>query len=299
MSVCQAGCCNIVKLLGRGRLRLCKEQALLRGPQSPAVKGPPPRHAPYVPQVPPEDLDSPLSFPLPGEEWTEYTMPTSPTSVWSVPFWELTWNLDSWLFRPSCLMLRGAPAAPCTPGRQEVAMGQAGLPLSPLASTSVPHRRVEAPAHKLISDTQGCEHHESISRNEILCSIYLLRNWAKFCSEKSEWSHTMEPEEVSLAGGLGLGQGLGVQLWQDPLEGEVQSAWHTLAITGAAKEAPFWMGCSFVLCKHITKEFALVFLIKNNIHCFFITIAMHVWENKNKQNFFKNFKCIRYLIIHW
>lgn len=79
MSVCQAGCCNIVKLLGRGRLRLCKEQALLRGPQSPAVKGPPPRHAPYVPQVPPEDLDSPLSFPLPGEEWTEYTMPTSPT----------------------------------------------------------------------------------------------------------------------------------------------------------------------------------------------------------------------------
>lgn len=66
--ICQAGCCNIIKLLGRGRLPLCKEHALLRGPQSLAVKGPPPQHAPYVAQAPPEDLDSPLSFPLPGEE---------------------------------------------------------------------------------------------------------------------------------------------------------------------------------------------------------------------------------------
>ena len=40
------------------------------------------------------------------------------------------------------------------------------------------------------------------------------------------------------------------------------------------------MDCSFVLCKHITKELALVFLIRNNIHCVFITIAMQFEEIK-------------------
>ena len=38
---------------------------LLRGPQSPAVKGPPARHAPYMSQDPPEDLDSPLQLSSP------------------------------------------------------------------------------------------------------------------------------------------------------------------------------------------------------------------------------------------
>ena len=35
-----------------------------------------------------------------------------------------------------------------------------------------------------------------------------------------------------------------------------------------------------MLCKHITKELALVFLIRNNIHCVFITIAMQFEEIK-------------------
>lgn len=38
---------------------------LLREPQSPAVKGPLARHAPYMPQDPPEDLDSPLQLSSP------------------------------------------------------------------------------------------------------------------------------------------------------------------------------------------------------------------------------------------
>lgn len=55
------------------------------------------------------------------------------------------------------------------------------------------------------------------------------------------------------------------------------------------------MDYRLVLFKHITDSFALVFLIKNSIHCVFITIAMHVGGNKDKQNFFKKLKSIRYL----
>lgn len=259
VSICQAGCCNIVKLLGRGRLPLCKEHVLLWGPQSP-----PPRHAPYVPQAPPEDLDSPLSFRLPGGEWTDTQRP--PVRPVSGMCRSGNWP-EIWTAGCSCApaWCPGGPGRPLHTWASGGGRGAGWAPTpSPCASTSVLHCRVVAPAHKClnVSNTQGREHHESTSKNGILCSIYLLRNWAKFCSEKSERSHTMEPEEMSFAGSLGLGQGLGVQLWQDPLEGELQSAWHTLAITGAAKEAPSWMGCSFMPCKHITKEFTLVFLIK-------------------------------------
>ena len=169
-------------------------------------------------------------------------MSTSPTRVWSVPFWELTWDLDSWLFLPSCLMPQGPRPPPAHLGIRRWPWGRLGS-----RSLSMCFHLCPAPqGGSTWSQVFKRQQHPRMGtswehvKERDLCSIYLLRNWAKFCSEKSEQSHTMEPEEVSFAGSLRLGQGLGVQLWQDPLEGEVQRAWHTLAITGAAKEALIW-----------------------------------------------------------
>lgn len=97
-----------------------------------------------------------------------------------------------------------------------------------------------------VSEIQG------ICRNGILWSISSetgLNVARRNQSSPTPWSQ----EEAWCEGALVLVQGLGMQLWQDPLGGELQITWHTLVATGAVKETVFWTDYSFVLCKHTTK----------------------------------------------
>lgn len=147
------------------------------------------------------------------------------------------------------LMPQGTWQPPGTSGHQEVEVQQPVLPLlSPCVSSSESRCRAVVKSHNglNVSEIQG------VSRNGILWSIssetglnVALRNQ----SSPTLWSQ----EEAWCEGALVLAQGLGMQLWQDPLGGELQITWHTLVATGAVKETVFWMDYSFVLCKHTTK----------------------------------------------
>nr|CAI9708274.1 unnamed protein product [Rangifer tarandus platyrhynchus] len=185
---------------------------LLRGPQSPAVKGPPARHAPYVPQDPPEDLDSPLQLSSPwGRVNPMYSVHHSAQRLECAV---LGTDLRSGQLAVPALLLDGPGSQP-----PPAHLGVRRWPWARLGPNSV------SMGFQLWTTPQGdgtrsqvCKrqrHPRMRTSQEHLKeqnSVEHLRHWAKCCSEKSERPHAVEPEEVSFPGGLGLGQGLGVQL---------------------------------------------------------------------------------------
>ena len=90
---------------------------------------------------------------------------------------------------PRGLMPQGTWQPAGTPGRQEAEEQQPVLPLpSPCVSSSESHRRVVVKCSQLFKCQRNPRHLQKWNSVE-----YLLRNGAKFCPEKPELSHPMEP----------------------------------------------------------------------------------------------------------